>query len=345
MTFPLDDQAPQGAPIPPFYVPVVRRKFQSRLWLHLLLCALTLVTTTVAGAVHYLSFVSNFGRTQIALNAGLLVQGLWYSLTILGILGAHEMGHYLYCRRYGVDASPPYFIPMPPLIFMTGTLGAVIRIREPFPTRKVLFDIGIAGPLAGFAVLVPTLFYGMSLSTLVPMPTSGEGYTLGEPLLFQLAAYTVFGTPPPGFTINMHPMVFASWFGMLATYWNLLPFGQFDGGHLTHAAFGRGSRWITIVTALVAVLMTYFSISWLLMTVLMLLMLWRMGPDHPPVMNPYEPFPTSRYVLFGVALLVFVLCFMPVPLAPEQFGTTPARPSQNAHGIDVDGGAPSNLRP
>ena len=345
MSFPLDDVAPQGAPIPPFYVPTVRRKFQSRVWLHLLLFVLTLTTTTLAGAVHYLSFISNFGRTQIALSMGLVAQGLWYSLTILGILGAHEMGHYLYCRRYRVDASPPYFIPMPPLIFMTGTLGAVIRIREAFPTRKMLFDIGIAGPLAGFAVLVPTLFYGMTLSTVVPMPTSGDGYTLGEPLLFQFAAYLVFGTPPPGFTINMHPMVFASWFGMLATYWNLLPFGQFDGGHLTHAAFGRASRWITVATALVAVLMTYFSISWLLMTVLMLLMLWRMGPDHPQVIDPYEPLPASRYVLLGVSVCVFALCFMPIPLAPEQFGKNPVRPSQNAHGIDIDARPASHLRP
>jgi membrane-associated protease RseP (regulator of RpoE activity) len=130
--------------------------------------------------------VSEFGRVSTPLDLGLLLNGFWYSGTLLAILGAHEFGHYYYCRRYDVDATLPYFIPAP--IPLTGTLGAVIKIREAFPTRTVLFDIGVAGPIAGFVVLVPALFYGLSLSNLLPEPTDVEGMLfLGEPLLFHWA--------------------------------------------------------------------------------------------------------------------------------------------------------------
>jgi hypothetical protein len=202
------------------------------------LLLVTLATTTMSGATHYAAFMSEFERRPILFTLSSLIdphwlaRGLWYSLTILAILGAHEMGHYLYCRRHNVDATLPYFLPMPPLIFLTGTLGAVIRIREAFPNRKVLFDIGVAGPIAGFVVLVPALFLGMHLSYIVPAPTSGVVYSMGEPLLFQWATRLMFGTIRDGYALNMHPMVFASWFGMLATSLNLLPFGQLDrDGH------------------------------------------------------------------------------------------------------------------
>ena len=133
------------------------------------LFAVTLLFTTAVGALHYLSYVSEFGRRPVELSIASLVDGLWYSLTLLGILGAHEFGHYYFCRRYNVDASLPYFIPAP--IPLTGTLGAVIRIREAFPSRTALFDIGVAGPIAGFVVLVPALLIGMSLSSLVAVPS------------------------------------------------------------------------------------------------------------------------------------------------------------------------------
>ncbi len=307
-------------PFPPFQRYQRPRKFSSRTWLHVLLLGLTIATTTGAGALHYASFVSDFDRRPVTVDWTLLLHGLWYSGTLLSILGAHEMGHYLLCRRYNVDATPPYFIPVPPFIFLTGTLGAVIKIREAFPTRTVLFDIGVAGPIAGFVVLVPALFYGMSLSELVVAPADGSGFTLGEPLLFQWASHLVFGAVPPGSTINMHPMVFAAWFGMLATYWNLLPFGQFDGGHLTYATLGRASKWISIATVCAAIAMTYVSLSWLVMTVMMLVMLRAFGPSHPPVLNDDERLPVNRYVVAVVAVVIFLLCFMPVPLEPYEFG-------------------------
>ena len=127
-----------------------------------------------------------------------LAQGLWYSLTILAILGAHEMGHYLACRYYQVDTSLPFFIPVPPTWLLTGTLGAFIRIREPIPTKPVLFDIGVAGPIAGFVVAVPALFIGLCLSRVVPLPPDFVGLELGEPLLFQFAAWVTLGATPGG---------------------------------------------------------------------------------------------------------------------------------------------------
>ena len=219
-------------------------RFQNRLWLHLLLLGVTVVTATLAGADHYASFISEFGRQPIALSWSLVFNGFWYSGTFLGILLAHELGHYLFCRRYRIDASLPYFIPLPPFVFLTGTLGAVIRIREPFRTKMELFDVGIAGPIGGLLVLLPALFFGLKLSTIVPSPTEGLIVNLGEPLLFQWAAHFVWGSIPAGYSLNMHPVVFACWFGMFATALNLLPFrpARWGSHHLRGLRRSRGAR-------------------------------------------------------------------------------------------------------
>ncbi len=313
-----------------FTLPPHARKFQSRLWFHGLLFALTLLSTTIAGALFYAEFKSLPGPpppSSISLvplhywhilvdfwRTGVLVRGLWYSGTLLGILGAHEMGHYLLCRRYNVDASLPYFIPTPPFVLLTGTLGAVIRIREAFPTRRVLFDIGVAGPIAGFAVLVPALFYGMTMSTVVPAPTEGTVVIFGEPLLFKLVMHAVFGAISDSNTVNIHPMVFAAWFGMLATALNLLPFGQLDGGHITYATLGRWSAPISLATVGTAILMTFVSVSWFVMTLMMLVMLFTLGPRHPRVIYEHEPLGVGRNLIALAALVIFILCFTPVPI-------------------------------
>jgi membrane-associated protease RseP (regulator of RpoE activity) len=320
LPYPPDDTRFSGTPFPlepfdaSFAVPRRRRKFQSRLWLHWLLLLITIATTTMTGALHYQAFVSEFDTRPVTLHWGMLIQGFWYSGTLLAILGAHEMGHYVFCRRYNVDASLPYFIPMPPAFFLTGTLGAVIKIREAFPNRKVLFDIGVAGPIAGFVVLLPALFYGMTISTVVPAPTEGSVLYLGEPLLFKWVAHGIFGVVREGYTVNIHPIVFAAWFGMLATALNLLPFGQLDGGHITYATLGRWSTPISIATVATAVAMTFLSVSWLLMTVMMVVMLFLLGPRHPRVLYEYEPLGFGRNVIACVALVIFIVCFTPVPI-------------------------------
>ena len=297
-----------------FVVPPPRRKFQNRLWLHVLLFLLTLASTTYVGAFDYAAFLSEFVRHPVESSGmSFYLHGLWYSGTLLAILGAHEMGHYLYCRHYDVDATLPYFLPMP--FFLTGTMGAVIKIREAFPTRRVVFDIAVAGPIAGFVVLVPALFYGMALSNVVPEPTQGTYLFLGEPLLFKLATRTVFGAVAGGYTVNIHPMVFGAWFGMLATALNLLPFGQLDGGHITYSTLGRWSTPISIATVSFSVIMTaFFSISWLVMTLMMLVMLFTLGPRHPRVLNEYESLGSGRNLVALAALVIFILCFTPVPI-------------------------------
>ena len=298
-------------PTYPYSVPFRPRRFQHSWLRHLFLLLATLVTTTYVGAGHYEAFAENFGRREVDVS---LLAGLWYSGTLLLILGAHEMGHYLYCRKYSVDATLPYFLPAP--LPLTGTLGAVIRIREPFPTRTVLFDIGVAGPIAGFVVLLPALFYGLTMSEVVAMPTEGSGLALGEPLLFQWAVQLVFGTLPAGQTMNMHPVVFASWFGMLATALNLLPFGQLDGGHITYATMGRLSTPISVATVAVAVAMTFVSASWIFMSVIMLVMLLVLGPRHPRVIYEYEPLGPGRRMLAVLAFVILAICFTPVPIEP-----------------------------
>jgi membrane-associated protease RseP (regulator of RpoE activity) len=241
------------------------------------------------------------------------LQAAVYSLSVLGILGAHEMGHYVACRHYEVDATLPYFLPF---ISLSGTMGAVIKIRGAFPTRAALFDIAVAGPIGGFVVLVPLLFLGMRLSNVLPVPADMAGYSLGEPLLFRLAAWLQFGHIPEGYGVNIHPIVFAAWFGMLATAWNLLPFGQLDGGHLTYATMGDRSRFFSFATVAGAIVMCTISYSWVVMTLMMIAMLVILGPRHPRVLSEHEPLGPVRYALFVFAIVMFVVCFTPVPIDP-----------------------------
>jgi membrane-associated protease RseP (regulator of RpoE activity) len=244
------------------------------------------------------------------------LNGLWYSAAVLGILGAHEMGHYLACRYYRVDASLPYFLPLPPP-FPSGTLGAFIRIRQPISNKRELFDIGIAGPIAGFLVAVPLLAVGVSLSHMVRIPADFQGDYLGEPLLLKGLMWLSFGFRPPGFDINLHPIAFAGWFGMLATALNLFPFGQLDGGHISYAVFGRRSTMVTYATFFCLMALSLFSLSWVVWTLLLGLMLRFFGADHPRTYDEDMPLDTGRLYLAGFAVVMFVLCFTPVPVSVD----------------------------
>lgn len=242
-----------------------------------------------------------------------MAQALVYSGSVLGILGAHEMGHYLACRYYDVDATLPFFLPFP-LLSISGTLGAVIKIREPFPNRKALFDIAVAGPIAGFVVLVPLLFFAVSRSTLVTGPVPEHGIFFGEPLLFKVAEWLKFGATGDAVQLNLHPIGFAAWFGMLATAWNLLPFGQLDGGHLIYATLGDRSRYFSIATVAGSVAMCFVSASWIVMTAMMVAMLYFFGPRHPRPLDAESPLGPTRHAIAIFALVMFALCFTPVPI-------------------------------
>jgi membrane-associated protease RseP (regulator of RpoE activity) len=292
-------------------------------WRHIVLFLLTVATTTLVGAEHFRAFSIDFGaRRADPVSWGMILNGLWYSASILAILGAHEFGHYYACRYYRVDASLPYFLPAP--LPLTGTLGAFIRIRQTIPGKRELFDIGIAGPIAGFLVAVPVLLLGMSLSRVTPLPPDTSGFVeLGEPLLFKAIAYLFYGTPPEGYSINMHPMAFAAWFGLLATALNLFPIGQLDGGHISYAVLGRGSTFVTLATVAVLIGLTFVSSSWLVWTVLTVVMLVTFGPRHPRTIDEDVPLDRPRLWLAAAAAVMFVMCFTPAPIEPLQIVSRP----------------------
>jgi membrane-associated protease RseP (regulator of RpoE activity) len=314
-----DDDIPAPLPAPPP---------RDRVWLHVVLLVLTVVSTTLVGACHYLSFEQGFepvppmeDQAGRAFVVGLFSQpsfylnGLWYSLTVLGILGCHEMGHYVACLRYGVHATRPYFLPAP--LPLTGTLGAFIRIRSRIPSKLALFDIGIAGPIAGFVIAVPALFGGLLMSEVVPLPEDqGNLMSLGEPLLFRLAAWLVFGEVADGYSINMHPVAFAAWFGLLATALNLFPIAQLDGGHISYAVLGRHSLWVTLSMVVLAIVLTFVSSSWIAWTVMLVLMLALVGPRHPPTLDDQSPIGPARLWLAVAALVMLIVCFTPAPIEP-----------------------------
>ena len=280
----------------------------------------TLATTMLQGAQYHAGFLADFSNDIPRVE---LLQGAWYSLTILAILGIHELGHYFACRYYRVDASLPYFLPVP--LVPTGTFGAFIRIRQRIPTKAMLFDIGAAGPIAGFVVAVPALFAGVALSRVTPLPpTDTVGLvTLGEPLLFRAAAWLIWGALPDGHAINLHPMGFAAWFGLLMTALNLFPIGQLDGGHISYAALGPRSTTLTLWGVAVVVGLTFISLSWLLWAVLMVAMLLALGPRHPPTLDDDVPLDGRRRWIALATAAIFVLCFTPAPIQIEGLLTEP----------------------
>jgi membrane-associated protease RseP (regulator of RpoE activity) len=278
--------------------------------------------------------------------AGDLEDRLWgsamFTVSVLLILGAHEMGHYLMARAHGVEATLPYFIPIP-LGF--GTLGAVIRLKGRVPSRDALVDIGAAGPLAGLLIIVPLLVVGVKLSPVVdgeaagrfpprlslwhlaeqlglfmreqlrgiPMPPESSDVVLfGDNLLMKALVRLEHGALPPGKDLAAHPVLLAAWFGMLVTMLNLLPVGQLDGGHLTHAWLGeRAVRLGRIFAGLLLPLALFANWSWL---VWFFITTRVVGFGHPPVTDELQPLSWGRKVVCVVALVAAVLTFMPVPL-------------------------------
>ncbi len=263
----------------------------------------------------------------------LLADGLVFSAALLAILTAHEMGHYVACRRYGVAATLPFFIPAPPL-FLAGTFGAFIKIKSPIPSRRALFDIGLAGPLAGFVVAVPIALVGV-LSMQPPVPDGGYGVVFHDPLLFRLLARLVGATLDPYTPIN--PYYMAAWIGLLVTSLNLMPVGQLDGGHGTFAIFGQRAHGVIgrvafAVLAVLAVLgfVWYWSPSGFLYAVLLAIML-RVGHPQPEEM---EPLGSVRIWIAVVTLVVFALCFWPFPISISVSQHAPVDESSHSNFTD-----------
>ncbi len=268
-----------------------------------LLFAATLVSTTFAGWVFSTSMYEA-GHTR-----GIWVGAFSFSISLLLILGAHESGHYFASLRYGIDASPPYFIPFPSII---GTMGAVIRIRSPIPDKDAAVRLGISGPLAGFIVAVPVFVAGVLLSRPVPAPEAqGDMIMFGNSIFTSVVGGLLINVPE-GQHLFFHPMAIAAWVGIFVTGLNLIPVGQFDGGHLARALLGdtrfRYLCWILIVGMAV---MGRFWHGWYVWSLIGYLITIR---GIPPTMNEGKPVSQASKIWAAVGLILFVLCFMPVPI-------------------------------
>jgi membrane-associated protease RseP (regulator of RpoE activity) len=279
---------------------------------HVVLFFATLVTTTLAGAWNDDVGFADLGRHW--------TRGLPFSLTLMAILLAHEMGHYLTARFHGVRVTLPFFLPGIPLPLSPGTFGAFIRIQSPPQSRRVLFDVGAAGPWAGVLLAVPAAVYGLRLSELRAIPPTFSGVELGDCLLFKVLEHYVVGPIPYGFDVVLHPIALAAWFGLLVTVLNLLPVGQLDGGHVVYAMFGDWHRWISrvfvVFTAAVGLLGWP---GWFVWTVLMLLV----GMGHPPTLDRVTPLDRLRRTAGWLTLALFVMTFVPVPITPVEGGAGP----------------------
>lgn len=274
---------------------------------HLLLLAATAVTATVVPFGSAFGLFSDRSLRETLLDPALWKTGASFSIPLLAILGTHELGHMIACRRYGLPATYPYFIPAPVGI---GTFGAVIRIRAPIESRKVLFDVGAAGPLAGFAVALPVLVWGIAISRIAPGTPPGDYIEFGEPLLFRAIERTIFPATARGADLALSPLGFAGWFGLFVTALNLLPLAQLDGGHILYAAVGNRQKRIGVVLLAVLVALAFLWPGWILWAVIVLIM----GVGHPPTADPSERLDPKRRALALLCLVVFAVSFTPVPI-------------------------------
>lgn len=302
---------------------------KQRYWLHAVLLLATIFTTLVVGARMEYNFQHNQPAFSLNDDEGpffpvrwtlsdpsRLLLGLPFASTLMLILLAHEMGHYLCCRYYGVDATLPFFIPAPTLI---GTLGAFIRIRSPIRSRAALFDIGIAGPIAGFAVAVTVLMFALPFSKPMPPDLAAPDIQLGYPLIFRLAWYILplaqlkASAGPALHSIYFHPTAIAAWVGMFATSLNLLPGGQLDGGHIVFSLAPRAHKIVSRLTIIALIPMAlYFWAGWLIWAILLKIS----GMRHPMVAEWPEVTGVRRW-LAGLALVMLMLTLSPAPFGPH----------------------------
>ncbi len=310
----------QPAPfVPPYYPapwPPPKPSLRS-LFIAIGLLVLTTISTLAAGAQFAAAYaigrqpaLEDFAVSyfQPFFEPRLFLLGIPFAATLLGILLAHELGHFFACRYYRIHASYPFFIPAPTLI---GTLGAFIRIRSPIINRRALFDVALAGPVVGFLVAVPALAVAIAQSKIVFIGENDALVVFGQPLIERiLEALLRPGIPHE--TLLLHPVGRAAWVGIFATALNLLPAGQLDGGHILYALASDRHRRATFAVAILLVpLAFYYWLGWLMWAILLL----AVGFRHPPLLDRWQPLDRRRRSWALVALAIFILCFMPAPLA------------------------------
>lgn len=271
--------------------------------LPVLLFLLTVITTLIAGSSFYVSY------EELINSPRLIATGIPFACSLLSILLAHEMGHFITSRHYRVDVTLPYFIPAPTLF---GTLGAVIKMRSAIRKKTMLLDIGAAGPLAGIVIALPLVIWGLYQSQVIQVTAGEQSYLFfGDSLLFKLLSHLIVGKIPEGYDIMLSPIAFAGWVGFLVTSLNLMPMGQLDGGHIAYALFGRRQRIVSrvFVGVLVVLGIVYYA-GWLVWAALVLII----GVDHPPVSDSDVGLDRGRRVIGWFCFLLFIVTFIPVPV-------------------------------
>lgn len=314
-------------------------------WLNAVLFGLTVLSTIGVGlslSVPYVFRETSRGpglagvewSVRAFLDPRVLALAVLYSAVLMTILTAHELGHYFACRRYGLAATLPYFIPSPnlppflPSLSPFGTFGAFIKIKSPIYRKRELFDVGAAGPFAGFVLAVPALLIGLAFSKVVTAGSTVGEMSMGEPLLFKLGSLLLLRHLPAGGDIFLHPVGFAGWVGLLVTSVNLFPIGQLDGGHIAYALVGRKRKLVSSLALGAFVLLgIFFSVGWLVWGGLGLLYglvmrvkrpvsLYRLAVrlQHPPVLDEDVPLDRRRTIVAVVIIVIFVLSFIPDPI-------------------------------
>jgi len=275
----------------------------SSIAVNILLFLLTVISTTAAGALQ-----QGVSLAALFKDWTLITRGIPFSFTLLAILIAHEMSHYFVSRYHGVRVTLPFFIPAPSVI---GTFGAFIRIKSPMEDRRVLLDIGLSGPLGGAVVAIPVLYIGLKMSTIQIMlkPT---GVELGSSILLDQMVRFTLGKLPDYYQVVLHPVAFAGWIGLLVTSLNLIPIGQLDGGHIAYAILGEKSKKLAIGCFIALIILGLVGWSgWFIWAGLLYVMGWQ----HPPPLNPAIPLDTKRKWLGVLALILFVVTFTPTPFS------------------------------
>jgi membrane-associated protease RseP (regulator of RpoE activity) len=287
--------------------------YQPKWWLHGLLFALTFASTTIVGGLTWGGLTEEnliLGIPALLTDGHFLTVGLQFSIPLLIILTCHELGHYLAARHHGLTATPPYFIPFPIPLLGIGTLGAVIRIKDPIRNKRQLLDVGAAGPIAGFLALLPFLAYGIVASEIGETPVEGNYLEFAEPIVYNLLEAVFRPGIGPDVTLWLHPTGVAAWFGILITLLNMLPFAQLDGGHVSYALFGRLHRRMAWPLLGGLALLGLWWPGWWLWVVIALVL----GPQHPRLWDEEQPLDPRRRLIAWIALAIFVLSFMPEPI-------------------------------
>ncbi|MGA1820615.1 MAG: site-2 protease family protein [Thermoplasmatota archaeon] len=296
--------------------PLPRRK-GGKNTVNLILLIATIFTTVWAGSILWMSRTEELDKVADIVTVlfdpeYVLMGGLTFAFPLLLILGTHELGHYFTSRRYGIDATLPYFIPIPPFISPIGTFGALISMKEPISNKKALIDIGAAGPIAGFIVAIPVTIIGLLLTKTYPVSAdlvSGETVMIINPPLLFHGFMALLGVPDEGV---LYPTAFAGWLGLFVTALNLLPVGQLDGGHIIRGALGERSRFVSIGAMVLMVVLGVVTgfITYIFFAILILIL----GARHPPPLDDISPLSKRQWFVFGLSIVIMALTFHPIPL-------------------------------